>query len=501
MTVDSLEEICETAYGSEWFIRLLGSSRYPDIKNVVGTNLLEMAWRVDPRTGRVILMSGVGNNLVKESRRAGHIRCFNVMNKLGQRRFRPSDFVARPLGEVSSCCIGETELSTTPNRHFLKSAEVLLAPKGFRASAVRCGITRRDVSGVNTIGLFCSGLPGSSCGHVHVQQDQSGSGASFSSPSLRARRQPRAIIANSGNANACTGITGIQNAKKMAQAVARQLGFKDRQVLVCSTGRIGRHLPIEKIESAVPDLVAGLSANGSEDAAKAIMTSDTFHKEIAVELPLHGKSVRIGGIAKGAGMINPNMATMLCFITTDAPISKRDLPKDYLRQQWRQSFNCQITIDGDMSTNDHGDLCLANGRAGIAPIEQDKEEYGRFSDGLNFVTRQLARMIVEDGEGVTKFVEVHVKGAATYQDARKAARKRTCQFDAGQMRLVWRGSELGPSHGCGSVTSSAKVREEMIDIFFNGAIAVPSMQDGEQHSLEETTHRKSCSSRFTVYHH
>src|ERR1700693_2294191 len=117
----------------------------------------------------------------------------------------------------------------------------------------------------------------------------------------------------------------------------------------------------------MPELVAGLSANGSEDAAKAIMTSDTFHKEIAVELPLHGKSVRIGGIAKGAGMINPNMATMLCFITTDAPISKRDLQK-ITSDSVEQSFNC-ITIDGDMSTNDTA-ICVGKGEAGIEPIEE-----------------------------------------------------------------------------------------------------------------------------------
>jgi glutamate N-acetyltransferase / amino-acid N-acetyltransferase len=301
----------------------------------------------------------------------------------------------------------------------------------------------------------------------------------------------RAIIANSGNANACTGTTGIQNARKMAQAVARQLRLKERQVLVCSTGRIGRDLPIEKIEGAVPELVAGLSATGSEDAAKAIMTSDTFLKEIAVELPLGGKSIRIGGIAKGAGMINPNMATMLCFLTTDAPISKRDLQK-ITADSVEQSFNC-ITVDGDMSTNDTA-ICLANGQAGIDPIAQDNEEYGRFSDGLNFVTRQLARMIVEDGEGVTKFVEVHVKGAATYQDARKAAE---AVANSALVKCSWYGEDPNWGRVIDAVGySSAKVREEMIDIFFNGAAAA---QHGMASSTpEETLKEVLRNKKFTV---
>jgi glutamate N-acetyltransferase/amino-acid N-acetyltransferase len=277
----------------------------------------------------------------------------------------------------------------------------------------------------------------------------------------------------------------------MAQAVARQLRLKERQVLVCSTGRIGRDLPIAKIEGAVPELVAGLSANGSEAAAKAIMTSDTFHKEIAVELHLGGKSVRIGGIAKGAGMINPEMATMLCLITTDATISKRDLQK-MTSDSVEQSFNC-ITVDGDMSTNDTA-ICLANGQAGIAPIEQDNEVYERFSDGLKFVTRQLARMIVEDGEGVTKFVEVHVKGAATYQDARKAAE---AVANSALVKCAWFGEDPNWGRVMAAVGySSAKVREEMIDIFFNGVVAA-------QHGMASSTPQETLkevlgNKKFTV---
>src|SRR6202046_5490863 len=364
----------------------------------------------------------------------------------------------------------------------------ITAPKGFRAAAVRCGI-KEGTSEKRDLSLIISDYP-TVAAATFTSNKIKGAPVRLSAAHLR-NADTRAIIANSGNANACTGSTGIQNARKMAQAVARQLGLIDRQVLVCSTGRIGRHLPIEKIEGAMPELVARLSADGSEGAAKAIMTSDTFHKEIAVELPLHGKSVRIGGIAKGAGMINPDMATMLCFITTDGVISKRDLQK-ITADSVEQSFNC-ITIDGDMSTNDTA-ICLANGQAGTAPIEQDREEYSRFSDGLNFVTRQLARMIVEDGEGVTKFVEIHVKGASTYQDARKTAE---AVANSALVKGAWYGEDPNWGRVMDAVGySSAKVREEMIDIFFNGAAAA-------QHGMasctpEETLKEVLRNKKFTV---
>jgi glutamate N-acetyltransferase/amino-acid N-acetyltransferase len=348
----------------------------------------------------------------------------------------------------------------------------ITAPTGFRASAVRSGI-KEGPSDKNDLGLLISDFPAVAAATFTTNKIKAAP-VRVSAAHLRAG-DTRAIIANSGNANACTGSTGIQNAKRMAQAVARQLGLRDRQVLVCSTGRIGRDLPIEKIESAVPALVAGLNPGGSEVVARAIMTSDTFHKEIAVEVPLSGANVRIGGIAKGAGMINPDMATMLCFITTDAPISKRELQK-LTSASVEQSFNC-VTVDGDMSTNDTA-ICIANGQAAIPPIEPEQESYGKFAEALHFVTRQLARMIVEDGEGVTKFVEVHVKGAATYQDAREAAE---AVANSMLVKCAWYGEDPNWGRIMDAVGySSAKVREEMIDIFFNGAVAT-------QHGLSSST--------------
>ncbi|MBV8352857.1 MAG: bifunctional glutamate N-acetyltransferase/amino-acid acetyltransferase ArgJ [Verrucomicrobia bacterium] len=340
----------------------------------------------------------------------------------------------------------------------------ITAPSGFRAAAVRCGIKEGALE-KRDLGLIISDFPAVAAA-TFTSNKIKAAPVRVSAAHLRAG-DTRAIIANSGNANACTGSTGIQNARRMTQAVARQLGLKERQILVCSTGRIGRDLPIEKIEQFMPALVAGLSSSGSDVVAKAIMTSDTFQKEIAVELPLADKRVRIGGIAKGAGMINPDMATMLCFITTDAPISKRELQR-LTSASVEQSFNC-ITVDGDMSTNDTA-ICLANGQAGIPPIEPDREEYSRFAEGLNFVTRQLARMIVEDGEGATKFVEVHVKGAATYQDARKAAE---AVANSVLVKCSWYGEDPNWGRIMDAVGySTAKVREEMVDIFFNGAVAV-----------------------------
>src|ERR1700740_285260 len=289
------------------------------------------------------------------------------------------------------------------------------APRGFRAAAVRCGIKGETKPGPS-LPLIFSDRP-------------AGGGATFTTNRIKAApvrvsashvrsADIRAVVVNSGNANACTGTTGIQSAKRMAKAVGHNGHWRERQTLVCSTGRIGRQLPIEKIEVAIPELFAGLDSEAGSAFARAIMTSDTFHKEIAIEFPVSGKTIRIGGAAKGAGMIDPNMATMLCFVTTDAAIEKRDLQRLFL-QSVEQSFNC-ITVDGEMSTKDTA-ICLANGQAGVQVLSPDHQSYETFSEALNFVTRNLARMIVEDGEGVSKFVEVHVNGAANIIDARRAA--------------------------------------------------------------------------------
>jgi glutamate N-acetyltransferase/amino-acid N-acetyltransferase len=253
----------------------------------------------------------------------------------------------------------------------------------------------------------------------------------------------------------------------MTEAAASALGLKPRQVMVCSTGRIGVPLPIEKIEATIAQLPEQLSRRGSLRTAKAIMTSDTFPKEAAVEFELDGKRVRIGGIAKGAGMIDPNMATMLCFLTTDAAIEKAPLQKA-LSVAVEQSFN-RITIDGDMSTNDTV-IMLANGCAGNTPLKYCTGEFKRFQTALDHVTRQLARMILEDGEGVTKFVEVRVNGAPSLQDARRAAE---AVAKSTLTKCAWFGGDPNWGRIMDAIGySGVKVREETVDIFYDGIIAV-----------------------------
>jgi len=277
----------------------------------------------------------------------------------------------------------------------------------------------------------------------------------------------RAIVINAGNANACTGVRGIENAKRMAAATAAALGLKDRQVLVCSTGRIGVQLPIEKIESAIATLPTVCHENGSHAAACAIMTSDTKAKECAVEVELDGKAVRIGGIAKGAGMIDPNMATMLCFITTDAVIDKKLLQRA-LSVSVEQSFN-RITVDGDMSTNDTV-LMLANGLAGNKVLRYNTAAFKTFQRALDHVTRNLARLIVEDGEGVTKFVEVHVRGAANHSDARRAAE---AVANSNLVKCAWFGNDPNWGRLMDAIGySGAKLREELVDIYYDGVLGV-----------------------------
>src|SRR5580700_8486249 len=362
------------------------------------------------------------------------------------------------------------------------------APKGFRASAVRCGV-KGDTKPGPDLALIVSDVPAVPAATFTTNRIKAAP-VRVSANHLRSA-EIRAVVVNSGNANACTGAPGIQSAKRMAKAVGQNGRWPERHTLVCSTGRIGRQLPIEKIERAIPELFAGLDSQSGSAFARAIMTSDTFHKEIAIEFPVRGQSIRIGGAAKGAGMIDPNMATMLCFVTTDAMLEKRDLQRLFL-QSVEQSFNC-ITIDGDMSTNDTA-ICLANGQAGVPQIEADHEAYGWFAEGLNFVTRQLARMIVEDGEGVTKFVEVHVKGAATYQDARKAAE---AVANSVLVKCAWYGQDPNWGRIMDAVGYSlAKVREEMVDIFFNGAVAVEHgmASSTPQETLKEVLGNK----KFTV---
>ena len=229
----------------------------------------------------------------------------------------------------------------------------------------------------------------------------------------------QAVIANSGNANACTGAEGYRNAEKEAVAVAAKLNINSNDVLVCSTGVIGQQLPVEKIISGIDTLADGLSKKGHEEARIAIMTTDTHYKECALETVIGGKTVRIGTMAKGSGMIHINLGTMLGFITTDCAISSKMLEKA-LRSSIAGTYNC-VSVDGDTSTNDTL-LLLANGMAGNKEITEEGPEYEQFLAALNALNTQMARKIAADGEGAGHLVTCTVKGAKDIETARGLAK-------------------------------------------------------------------------------
>lgn len=338
------------------------------------------------------------------------------------------------------------------------------ASRGFLAGSAYCGIKASNPDRPDIALIYSTG-PCAAAGTFTTNRVKAAP-VRVSMMNVRSS-DVRAIVANAGNANACTGVKGIENAKRMVSTTAEALGLKDKQVLVCSTGRIGVQLPIDKMKTTIAGLPAACSDRGSLAAASAIMTSDTHPKEIAVEIDIDGTTVCIGGIAKGAGMIDPNMATMLCFITTDAVIDKKLLQRA-LSVSVEQSFN-RITIDGDMSTNDTV-LMLANGQAENKAIRYGTPAFKVFQRGLDHVTKHLARMIVEDGEGVTKFIEVHIRGGATHSDARRAAE---AVANSKLVKCAWFGGDPNWGRLMDAVGySGAKMREELVDIYYDGVLGV-----------------------------
>lgn len=287
------------------------------------------------------------------------------------------------------------------------------APAGFLASGVRCGLK----NGKRDLALLYSEKPASVAG-VFTQNKVKAAPVVLTRERVKGGRA-RAVVINSGNANACTGARGMEDARRMTAEVSKLLDIPEDGVLVSSTGVIGQPLPMDKIIPGIGRAVAELSSGGGRDAAEAIMTTDTVTKEAAVSLELGGISVTVGGMAKGSGMIHPNMATMLAFITTDAAVSPGAL-HPALRYAVDRSFN-MITVDGDTSTNDMV-LVMANGAAGGREINEGDKEFPVFREALLQVCTRLAVMIARDGEGATKLLEVKVINAPTEKDARLAAR-------------------------------------------------------------------------------
>ncbi|WP_269466261.1 bifunctional glutamate N-acetyltransferase/amino-acid acetyltransferase ArgJ [Clostridium formicaceticum] len=289
----------------------------------------------------------------------------------------------------------------------------ITSPKGFQASGVHIGIKKKkkdmtliasdvlaEAAGVFTTNKVCAAP-------VLVSKENIKSG------------KIQAIIVNSGNANACTGEEGYQNALKITKVTAEALHIDPADVVVASTGIIGVPLPMDIVVSGIKKAAKALSPKGGEAAAEAILTTDTIEKKIAVEVEIDSKKVTIGGIAKGSGMIHPNMATMLSFITTDAKI-KGDFLQQLLKTTSDKTYN-MITVDGDTSTNDM--VCvMANGMANNEALSQEHPEVEKFIEAFHYVNEYLAKKIVQDGEGATKFIEVEVINSRSFKEAQTVAK-------------------------------------------------------------------------------
>ena len=281
------------------------------------------------------------------------------------------------------------------------------------ASGIHCGLKRKR----KDLALFYSEVPCATAG-IFTKNTVKAAPVTVSQESLDAGTHTRAVIVNSGNANCMTGSRGIKDARRTISLLARKLKVRAEEVLVSSTGIIGQEMNMKPLEGGIKQLVEKLSPRGLVSAADAIMTTDRFQKVSSRTFDLDGVKVRITGVAKGAGMVKPDMATILSCIMTDASISK-GFVKKALSESAEGSFNA-ITVDGDMSTNDTV-LLLANGCAGNRSIQRKGKDYGIFLENLKAVSSDLAKMIVRDGEGASKFIEVRVKGARDRSAARAVA--------------------------------------------------------------------------------
>lgn len=293
----------------------------------------------------------------------------------------------------------------------------LATPRGFRAAAAAAGI--KKVEGALDLALIFSDEAETSAAGAFTTNQAAAAPVGVSRRHLQVSRgRARAVVVNSGNANACTGTAGVRTAEGTARAAAKLLGIRPEQVLVASTGVIGMPLKLERIRSHLPALKANLSAQNAADVSRAIMTTDTFPKCCVLRSEIAGKTVHLAGIAKGAGMIHPRMATMLSFISTDAAVAPAALGK-MLRAAVEVSFN-RISVDGDTSTNDTV-LVLASGLAGVT-VRPGTQDGAHFLAGLTELCQRLAKMIVKDGEGAKKLVTIEVSGARTAADAERIAR-------------------------------------------------------------------------------
>ena len=338
----------------------------------------------------------------------------------------------------------------------------ITSPQGFLASAISCGIKR---SKRDDLALLYSEVPCLCAATFTTNKMKSGSVVLAETRVKNGISQ--AVIVNSGNANCCVGKKELRDAEDMTGVAARSLDLDPDHVLIASTGIIGRPLPIKKIKSKIGALVKGLKKANGPKFAKAIMTTDTVPKEIVTEIKIGPTKVKIAGAAKGAGMICPDMATMLAFFTTDAAIEKGAL-KSAFKEAVADSFN-RITIDGDMSTNDSA-IIFANGLAGNKTIKKNSAGYSKFIKALKFVATELARKMILDGEGATKFVEIVIKGAKTQKDADVIARH---VADSSLIKTMIAGGDPNWGRVAASVGSAGvKINKNRVDIYIGNKSAM-----------------------------
>ena len=340
----------------------------------------------------------------------------------------------------------------------------LQLPKGFSATGIQSGIKKHK----KDMALIVSDVPAVSAAVFTTNQVK----AAPVKWDLKVveHDKAQAIVMNSGNANACTGAQGMADAEAMAALAAGKLGVQALNVFVCSTGTIGKPLPMDKIAGGIELLFDEVSPNGGMDAAEAMMTTDLVSKTVTVEIEIDGKTVRITGLAKGSGMIEPNMATMLAFILTDAVIEKHTL-QCALRAAADVSFN-RITVDGDRSTNDTV-ICLANGQAGNEILSQDSKHWKTFYNALEKVLFDLSMMIVKDGEGATRVITVRVNGAASGGEAEEAAR---AVANSMLNKTAWAGKRPNWGRIMDAIGYSyAQVQENKVDIDYDD---VPAVRNG-----------------------
>ena len=359
------------------------------------------------------------------------------------------------------------------------------AAKGFTANGIHCGIRKNHSK--KDLALILSSVPASAAA-VYTTNLVKGAPLTVTKNHI-ANGIAQAVICNSGNANTCNA-NGIEIAEAMSELVARQLNLAADDVVVASTGVIGQPLSIAPIAAGMPQLAEGLSSEGGKAAAEAIMTTDTVMKEVAVEFQLDGKTCRIGGIAKGSGMIHPNMATMLVFLTTDCAISPEMLQKA-LSGDIANTFN-MISVDGDTSTNDMVTV-LANGLAENACITAEGEAFNTFMKALNTVTIALCRKIAGDGEGATKLLECKVTGAANLAAAKTVAKSVICSSllkaamfgaDANWGRVLCAIGYSGAAVDVNKVDVSFRSNAGRIDVCKNGA-GIPFSEETAKEVLLE----------------